>query len=101
MRAVKVEYKVRPEFADQNKTNIRRVMDTLRQDPIEGLKYAAFVKEDNQTFVHLNIAKDETTLNQFTEMPDFKTFQNDLKESNPLSPPSPEKLTLVGAGFEI
>ena len=101
MNAVKVEYKVRPEFVDQNKANIRRVMAALRSNPIEGLKYVAFIRDDDQTFIHLNITKDETTLAEFTEMAEFKAFQKELRESDPVSPPSPEKLNLVDAGFEI
>ncbi len=101
MNAVKVEYTVRPEFVDQNKANIRRVMGALRSSPIEGLKYVAFTRDDDQTFVHLNISKDEATLAKFTDMAEFKAFQKALRESEPISPPSPEHLSVVDAGFEI
>jgi len=67
MKSVKVEYRVRPEFAEENATNIRRVMDALRERPIEGLKYIAFVLADGETFVHLTVAKDEVILSKFTE----------------------------------
>ena len=101
MNAVKVDYKVRPEFVEQNKTNIRRVMEALRSNPIEGLKCVAFIRDNDQAFVHLNIAKDETALAQFTEMAEYKTFQKALMDSAPLSPPSSEELDLLDAGFEI
>ena len=101
MNAVKVEYKVRPEFVEQNKVNIQRVMDALLQNPIAGLKYVAFTLDDNQTFVHLNISRDESTLSQFTSLEEFQSFQKALRESEPISPPAPVPLNLVGAGFEI
>ena len=101
MKAVKVQYTVRPDYAEQNKANIAKVMAALREKPIEGLKYAAFTKEDGQTFVHLNIAKDEGALAQFGQMAEFKAFQAALKESGPLNPPASEALSLVAAGFEI
>ena len=101
MNAVKVEYKVRPEFAATNKANITRVMDALRVSPIEGLAYIAFTRGDGQSFVHINVSKDEATLAQFTGTAEFKAFQQALKESDPLEPPKPEELTLVGASFAI
>ena len=101
MKAVKVQYTVRPDYAEQNKANIAKVMAALREKPIEGLKYAAFTKEDGQTFVHLNIAKDEGALAQFGQMAEFKAFQAALKESGPLNPPASEALSLVAAVFEI
>ncbi len=101
MKAVEVQYTVQQNFVEENKANIGKVMDALRSHPIEGLKYAAFTLADDQTFVHLNIAKDEETLARFTKMDEFKAFQKALKESQPISPPSVKTLVLVGAGFEI
>ena len=54
MEAIKVQYTVRPEFVEENKANIQRVMDRLRADPIEGIRYASFTLDDGNTFVHLN-----------------------------------------------
>ena len=101
MKAVKVQYTVRPEFVDRNKENIRSVMEALRANPIEGLTYAAFTLDDGQTFVHINMCRDAATLDRFTELAEFKEFQAALKESEPLSPPAPENLNLVAAGFEV
>ena len=38
MKAVKVQYTVRTEYVNQNKANIRKVMDKLKSNPIEGLE---------------------------------------------------------------
>ena len=101
MKAVKVEYTVRPEFVEQNKANIRKVMDKLRQFPIEGMMYSSYTKDDGQTFVHINIAKDEATISKLNEVSEFGEFRKALKESNPLSPPKSTNLNSVAAGFEI
>ena len=101
MKAVKVQYTVRAEFVERNKENIRSVMDVLRANPIDGLKYAAFMLDDGQSFVHINMARDADTLSRFTGLAEFKAFQAALKESDPVSPPAAETLHLVAAGFEL
>ncbi len=102
MKAVKVQYTVRPEYVETNKENIRKVMNKLRSNPIEGMNYSSFLLDDGQTFVHINMARDEETLARLqSEVPEFNEFRSALKESQPLSPPKSENLNLVGAGFEI
>ena len=101
MKAVRVQYTVRPEFVDQNKANIRKVMDALNANPIEGMQYASFTLDDGTTFVHINMARDEATMSKLSELAEFKEFRQALKASEPLSPPQSETLNLVGAGFEL
>lgn len=101
MKAIKVQYMVRAEFVEENMANIRNIMDALRRNPIRGLKYSAFTLKDNQTFVHINIFKDDETLEKFTSLGEFKEFLSALKNSKPASPPKPENMNFVGAGFEI
>ena len=101
MKAVKVQYTVKPEYVDQNKANIRKVMEAIRLNPIPGMKYASFTLDDGQTFVHINMAKDEETLSKLGEVKEFEEFRTALKASEPLSAPQAEKLHLVDAGFDI
>lgn len=101
MKAVKVQYTVRPEYVEQNKANIRRVMQELKANPIEGMQYASFVLDDGQTFVHINMAKDEQAMGGLTNLGVFNDFRAALKASKPLSPPKSEALNLVEAGFEF
>ena len=74
MKVVKVQYTVQPGFVEQNKANIRRVMDALKVRPIPGMRYASFTLGDGQTFVHLNMAKDEDTLGRLNDVREFKEF---------------------------
>ncbi len=101
MKAVKVQYTVKPEFVETNKKNVNKVMTQLKQNPIEGMKYATFQLEDEQTFVHLNFARDEKTMAKLQDLPEFKVFRAALKDSAPITPPKSEKLTLVDAGYDI
>lgn len=101
MKGAKVEYTVQPEFAEQNAQNIRRVMEALRANPVEGMRYMAFTKDDGHSFVHINVARDAETLLKVAELQEFKDFQAALKASKPVAPPSPTSLDLVGAGFDL
>ena len=100
MKAVKVSYVVKPEFVEQNKANIQKVMDWLKANPIEGMMYSSYILDDGQTFVHFNVARDEA----FSKLEDvklFNDFRKALKESNPISSPKSESLNFIAAGFEI
>ena len=101
MKAVKVQYTVKPEYVEQNKANIRKVMAALRKNPVEGMFYSSYTLEDGQTFLHFNVAKDEKTLSSINNLKEFIEFREALKASQPLSPPNQTTLNFVDAGFEI
>lgn len=101
MKAVRVQYTVQPSFADTNVANIRKVMDAIKANPIDGVTYVAFKLDDNQTFVHIVVARDDVAQAKVPELPEFKAFQSALKSSNPVSPPSAEDLDVVGASFNV
>ena len=101
MKAVKVQYTVKPEFVDQNKANIKKVMNKLKNSPIEGMLYSSYTLEDGQTFVHINMARDGETMNKLNEVQEFNEFRKALKESEPVKPPESTALELVDAGFDL
>ncbi len=101
MKAVKVQYTVKPAYVETNKANIQKVMDKLRENPIKGMQYASFLLDDGQTFVHINMADDQETLDKLQEVTEFNAFRRALKASEPVTPPKSENLNLVAAGFEI
>ena len=99
MKAVKVQYTVVPQYADRNKANIREVMKALKKNPIDGMLYSSYsLEEDPNTFVHINIAKDEETMSKLNE---FKIFRKELKASDPVRPPKSTNLNLVSASIEV
>ena len=102
MIAVKVQYTVKSEYTEENKKNIRKVMNALQANPIDGMQYASFTDEANpDTFIHINMARNDETMAQLNGVPEFLEFRKALKASGPLSPPRSTKLNLVGAGFEF
>lgn len=101
MKAVKVEYKVQEHFVEQNKANIRKVMDKLKSDPIDGMLYSTYILEDGQSFLHINIARDQDTLSKLGELEEFHEFRAQLKSSEPINPPQATPLNPVGAGFNL
>jgi len=101
MKAVKVEYTVQPAYVEQNKANIKKVMDRLKAAPIEGLYYSSYTLDDGNSFVHFSIARDAETAGKLTEVAEFNDFRTALKASAPISPPKATNLNLVAAGFEI
>ena len=101
MKAVQVRYTVKPEYVEQNKANIRKVMAKLKAEPVEGMQYSTYILEDGQTFVHINMAKDDETMSKLGNLQEFKDFRMGLKASEPISPPRQTKLHLVAAGFEL
>lgn len=102
MKAVKVQYTVKPEYVEENKRNIQKVMDALRTRPISGMRYASFTDADqSNTFIHINMAVDGETMALLNDVPAFLEFRKALKASGPLVPPKQTKLDLVGAGFDF
>jgi hypothetical protein len=101
MKAVQVRYTVRPEFADENKANILRVMAAPRASPIDGMLYSTHTVGDGNTFLHINISRDAETRAKLNELPEFKDFQAALNGSDPIDPPVVTELELLDAGFTL
>jgi quinol monooxygenase YgiN len=101
MKAVKVQYTVKAEYAATNKDNITKVMADLRELANPGIKYSSFVLEDGKTFVHFGVYADQEALDVVNNLPSFQAFREQLKASGPESPPKGDDLTLVGSSYEI
>lgn len=102
MKAVKVQYTVKPEFVEENKNNIQKVMSALNANPIVGMQYSSYTDDENpNTFIHINMAKDGETMSKLNDLKEFAEFRMALKTSQPVSPPKQTKLNFVGAGFSI
>ena len=101
MRAIKVEYTVKPEYVNTNKANIRKVMDELRALGDVGILYSSYVKEDGVSFVHFSIHRDSGEQNLLTTLPSFKAFSTQLKAEGIVTPPQSTKLEMVGKSFDL
>ena len=101
MKTVKVTYRVKPEYVEQNKKNIHAVMDYLKDNPIEGMYYSSYQLDDEESFMHINIAQDEATMNKLNDVEAFTVFRMQLKASEPVEPPNAKDIALVGAGWKV
>ena len=100
MRAVKVEYTVKPEYVETNKANIKKVMEELHSLGDTGILYSTYIKEDGVSFVHFAIHKNEENI--IPSLAAFKTFTTQLKAEG-LAGESPKsmKLEMVAKSFNL
>lgn len=101
MKTVRVQYKVKPEYSETNKTNIANVMSDLRKMNDDGIKYSTFLSDDGQTFMHFAMFRDDDGQKKLNDLESFKKFGAELKASGPLEPPKPENLSLVDSSYNI
>ncbi len=99
MKAVKVEYQVKPEFVEQNRSNIQKVMKAMREKNVSSMLYSSYYLGDGR-FMHHNITT-QTDFSQLTDIPEFKEFQQALKESQPIIKPASVDLEVVGLSKDI
>jgi len=100
MRAVKVEYTVKPGYVDTNKANIEKVMEELRASGDTSVLYSTYVKEDGVSFVHFSIHSNAE--NPITSLPAFKAFTTQLKAEGLVGePPTAQQLTMVAKSFNF
>src|SRR5882757_6224522 len=99
MRAVKVEYTVKPEYVETNKANIKKVMDELRTLTDTGTLYSTYIKEDGVSFVHFSIHRDEENI--IPTLTAFKEFSTQLKAEGLVGDaPHALKLEMVARSFD-
>jgi hypothetical protein len=101
MKIVKVTYTTKAEYAEQNKSNIQKVMSDLQVINNAGIDYKAYINEDGKTFTHLALFKSEAEHKILGELPSFRTFQEQLKMSGPEVSPKQESPVLVGSSSEV
>ena len=101
MKAIKVEYTVKPEYVNTNKANIQKVMDELRALGNVGVLYSSYVKEDGCSFVHFAIHRDDEASNVITSLESFKKFNEQLRAEGLVTPPQSTKLEMVGKSFDL
>jgi len=101
MKIVKVTYTTTAGYAEQNKANIRSVMNDLQQRNSPGINYNTCVSADDKTFIHTAFFQSDEDQKILSELPSFKSFQEQLKASGPEVGPKQELLSLVGSSKNI
>jgi hypothetical protein len=78
MPQVMVNYKVKPDRAEENAALVRAVYDELRSSAPAGLTYATFLLEDGVSFVHL--ARHDGDENPLAQIAAFARFQEHIRD---------------------
>lgn len=99
MKAVKVEYTVKPGYVSTNIANIQKVMAELRALGDTGILYSTYLKEDGVSFVHFAIYRDEENI--IPTLESFKAFSDQLKSDGLTAPPQSVKLNLIAKSFDL
>jgi len=99
MKIVKVEYQVNPDFVETNKQNILKVMDALKAKNINSFRYSSYYLGEGK-FMHYNLTNGED-FSELNDLQEFKNFQATLKASQPIIPPKPIDMELVGSNMDL
>jgi hypothetical protein len=91
-----VQYRVKPDRADENQRYIEGVFEELRQNSPAGLRYASFKQPDGVTFVHIASIETETGDNPLSQSPAFLAFQAGIRDRCE-APPVATDLEEVGS----
>ena len=86
MKRMMIQYKVKPERAEENQQFVEKVFEELRQNSPVGLRYATFKQPDNRTFMHLVSIETETGDNPLTQSATFKAFQAGIQDRCEVQP---------------
>ena len=101
MKTIRVTYTTTVAYAPVNIANIEQVMRDLRELECSGIFYSVFLSPDGKTFVHQASFITDADNDILLQLPSFKAFQQQLRESVPEVPPKQEIVTLVGSSRDI
>lgn len=97
MKIVKVTYTTKPEYAEQNKSNIAQVMAAMQKINNADVRYEAFTAPDGISFMHLAVFQTDEAEQVLLSLAEFKYFQEQLKTNGLAAPPKQEQLAMVGS----
>jgi hypothetical protein len=100
MISVIVTYTVNPGFVDQNKQHIHQFLKDFKELGTSDFQYTVYTKDDNVTFVHHSMYKNEKIQTQLLSVPSFKEFQRLRDESGLNGTHKIEVLNIVGSTNE-
>jgi hypothetical protein len=101
MKIVRVQYSTTHEYAAKNMENIANVADEVKRLDHPGIKYAAYLLPDGNTFMHFDQFENEEAHEVLTGLESFKKFAAELEASGLETMPKLDLLTLVAASYEV
>ncbi|MBC7899233.1 MAG: hypothetical protein H7070_04185 [Saprospiraceae bacterium] len=101
MIAVKVTYTVKSDFVAENRSNITKFLEDVRDLNNPGIRYTVLLGDDGKTHTHLSMYKSEAAQKELLELDSFNEFQRRRDESGLEAPPKVEMMTIVDSSYEI
>ena len=96
MKKVIVRYRIKADQVGENQKLIAAVFSELKMARPEGLRYASFLQQDGQSFVHVASIETPDGTNPLANLATFKAFQKDL-QSRCLEAPVATEITEIGS----
>ncbi|HIB8180989.1 TPA: hypothetical protein ACWX1I_002392 [Elizabethkingia anophelis] len=78
---VLVSYTVKPEYVEENITNIKKFLEDFKQLDQSKFEYKVYLKEDGITFLHYSNYENKDIQYEVLNVPSFKEFQRLRDES--------------------
>jgi hypothetical protein len=75
MPTVVVQYRTKPECADENQRLVEKVFAELSELDVSGFGYTSLRLEDGVSFVHVVVEEDGPGSHSLAELPAFQEFQ--------------------------
>ena len=100
MKVTRVQYTVRSDFVEENKTNIDAVMRELRALANSDVQYTVYLHGDGKTFMHLVHHNTVESERLPVSLESFKHFRTRLKDHLEV-PPKSEAFSLLQSSSEI
>lgn len=95
MNVMMIRPRVKPESVGELEAAVEKMFAAIEQAKPEGVRYASCKLADGETFVVL-LALDDGIDNPLTAVPEFREFQENLREWI-VEPPIPDRLTVLGS----
>jgi hypothetical protein len=98
MRTIVVQYRTKPDAADENQQLIEEVFAELAERKPPNLRYVSMRLEDGVSFVHVAMETDEGA-GSLGDLPAFRTFVSEIADRCEV-PPAATGAAVVGSyGF--
>lgn len=95
MRATVVQYRTKPDRADENQALVEAVFADLEARGSRGFTYQVFRLEDGVSFVHVVVEHDVDDADSLQDVPAFQRFVAGVEERCDV-PPHASGATVVG-----
>jgi hypothetical protein len=96
MRRVLVQYRTKPDRAEENQRLVEQVFQELNANDPGGVRYATFRLADGVSFVHIAVFETDADPNPLEETVAFAEFSRAIRDRCD-QPPAAQAATVIGS----